>query len=630
MKATRYFGLLSSLVFLTLLGCQSADFGKCSRLIGPDYVNPGAEVARDWIDFNSPEVISDANAVCDEQWWTVFGDSNIEEIVLAANSKNLPLQAALLQIKEQHHQRAIAVGNLFPRQEAFAEYQRQQFSDNGNQFGIPGLGNSFDFYQMGFNSSWEIDLWGRLRRLIEAASAEVEVSAEDEKDIRLSLTADVISAYTEIRTFQQRIENAKEQIAAQEETLRIANSKFKNGSESKLDVNQAEATLEFIKSTVPGLESELRHSNNRLCLQLGIPPRDLTTAMGPSTIPSTPDSVVVGMPRDLLRRRPDIRRAERFLAQQCALIGVAKADLYPAFSLRGTINWQAFAFSDLFSSASNAGAIIPGVRWQILNFGRIKNRILAQETRYQQAVLVYRQTVLNANTEVENSLNGFLNKKKQVASLEKAVEATRESLRIGTKQYEAGSIEFDRLNDLRKELVDQLDGLAVEEGKAALFLIKVYKTMGGGWTFPHETQGYQHCAQGSICQSIPLTYANPENTPPVQHVMLPGHGVPQPQEFRSLPPIGDIPTIISLPPIRSLPPISNSSPAQQVQPIRSLPPIEALTSDSDTENQRLVRLPQVPLTRRLPPIDGSDLNVGLQLPDLGPPNAQQQQQHNVF
>ncbi|MFK7770063.1 MAG: efflux transporter outer membrane subunit [Mariniblastus sp.] len=478
--------ILICLVVNPSFGFQ-ANFDKQSRFVGPDYVTPSAATSPNWIDFNNPNVISAAHAVDDYQWWNGFGDPEIPKIVAAANQGNLSLQAALLRIERQHYERSVAVGNLFPQgQEAFAEYQRNQFSDNGNQFGIPGLGNTFNFYQLGFNASWEIDLWGRIRRAVQASTAQLQASVEDERDIRLSLTADVISAYIEIRVYQQRILNAHEQIEAQEKTLSIAKSKFKNGSESKLDVSQAQATLEVIRSRVPGLQSELRHSNNRLCLLLGIPPKDLANVMGEGGIPYATNALVVGMPRDLLRRRPDVRRAERIVAQQSALIGVAKAELYPAFSLRGTINWQSFNTSNLISSGSNAGSIIPGVRWDILNYGRNKNRVRAQETQFRESVIAYREAVLNANTEVENSLNGFLNKQEQVALLEKAVVALRESLDVGDKQYKAGTIEFDRLNDLRKELVEQLDVLAIEKGKATLFLIRVYKTMGGGWSIPQS------------------------------------------------------------------------------------------------------------------------------------------------
>ena len=325
---------------------------------------------------------------------------------------------------------------------------------------------------------------------------------EDACDVRLSLTANVVAAYADIRVYQQRIRNATQQIAAQEETLRIAQAKYESGATSKLDMSQATATLELIRASTPELSSALREANNRLCLLLGLPPRDLLQSIPELPIPVTPESVVVGVPRDLIRRRPDIRRAERAVAAQCALIGVAKADLYPTFTLKGTVNWQSFVFPELFTTASNAGAIIPGLRWDILNYGRILNRIRAQETRYEESIVNYRQVVLNVNTEVENTLNGFLRKKEQIAFVKKAVDATRESLATGQKQYAAGSVEFDRVNSLRKELVSQLDMLAIEEGKAVLLLIQLYKTMGGGWTVQgHETMQQPNFAAAELQQT---------------------------------------------------------------------------------------------------------------------------------
>ncbi|MFK7821879.1 MAG: efflux transporter outer membrane subunit [Planctomycetaceae bacterium] len=452
-------------------------------MAGPDYITPDASTAENWIEFNNPAVISHAHAVSDDEWWLAFGDADIPRFVQAANAQNLTVQAALLRVQEQHYRRAVAVGNLLPQgQEFFAEYQRQQFSENGNQFGFPAPGNSFSLYQAGFNASWELDLFGRLRRTAEAASAKLDATIEDERDLRLCLTADVVAAYAEIRVFQERLRYAHEQIAAQEETLRIATAKFDKGATSNLDVSQATATLAVIKATTPELQTGLREANNRLCLLLGRPPQDLTMSLAPSSIPLTPESIVVGVPRDLIRRRPDIRRAERAIAAESALIGVAKADLFPTFSLRGTINWQSFVFPDLFSTASNAGAIIPGVRWDVLNYGRIKNRISAQETRFEEAVVNYRQVVLGANTEVENTLNAYLRKKEQVEFVRNAAKATREALDTGSRQYKAGAIEFDRVNNLRKQLVTQLDSVAVEEGKAVLLLVQLYKALGGGWT----------------------------------------------------------------------------------------------------------------------------------------------------
>lgn len=474
---------LLTLVSLALAcGCSHFQEWRTNGKVGPNHRPPTANVACEWQEYNSPYVIAAQNAVVDDSWWEVFGDPEILRFVSTANSGYLPLKSAMLRVREQCFRRNIAVGNLFPQeQEAFGRYNRIQFSDNGNQVGIPGLGQSFDLYEMGFNASWEIDVWGRLRRLVESSTAEVQASVEDVHDIRLSLTADVVSTYTLIRVLQQRIQIARDQVKAQNETLRIAEARLKNGSATKLDVTQATAIVESTKATIPQLESELRRANNQLCLLLGVPTQVLFDDQNIGDIPSTPDQVVIGMPRDLLRRRPDIRKAERTIAAQSAQIGVAAAELFPTFALRGSVNWQSFTFSDLFEGAATGGAIAPGFRWNLLNYGRLKNRVCVEQTRFEQAVVGYRQAVLNANAEVEDALTAFVKKKEEIEVIQRAVEATRESVRIATTQYREGSVDLDRVNNLRKDLIRQLDLETAAQGQATVALIRVYKTMGGGW-----------------------------------------------------------------------------------------------------------------------------------------------------
>ena len=373
MKARQHAHLLGLLGLSIFVGCTHIQEWRNNGKVGPDHHPPGAMTANEWQQHNNPYVISAGNAVADDSWWATFRDPEILEIVAAANSGYLPLKAAMLRVCEQGLQRKIAVGNLFPQQqEAFAEYSRIQFGDNGNRFGIPGFGQTFSLYEIGFNAAWEIDLWGRLRRIIESSDAELEASIEDVHDVRLCLTADVVATYTGIRVLQQRIQIARDQVAAQQETLRIAEARFKNGSATRLDVTQAQAIVESTRATIPPLETELRKGNNQLCLLLGIPTQVLFDENDLGDIPYTPDNVVAGMPCDLLRRRPDIRRAERKVAAQSARIGIAAAELLPTFALKGTISWQSFDFSDLFESASTAGAIVPGVRWNILNYGAVE------------------------------------------------------------------------------------------------------------------------------------------------------------------------------------------------------------------------------------------------------------------
>lgn len=474
---------------LTLCGCSHLQEWKHNGFkVGPNHQQPVAKVRGQWTELNGSNIISDAHAVDNAAWWNTFGDAEIPQLVNYAFSNNLPLQAAILRVCEQRHQRSIAIGNLYPQgQEAFTEYQRIQFSDNGNPFGIPGLGNSFSLYRAGFNASWEIDLWGRLRRVVESSEANLGVSIEDENDIRLTLAAEVVAAYTEIRVFQNRIQVAMQNAQAQQLLLQIAESKFNNGKTSKLDVSQARASLGTAQATIPPLTDGLKQANNRLCLLLGSTPKDLNATQTFGAIPQSHATIVVGMPRDLLRRRPDIRRAERVVAAQSALIGVAKAELFPTFALKGTINWESFDLANLIESGSNAGAIIPGFRWNILNYGRLKNNVKVQETRLQQTIVNYRHTVLKANSEAENAMSAYTKKLEQIHYIQQAIQNSTEAVELATTQYREGKVGFDRVTDLRTDLIGQMHTLITAQGEATLSLIRLYKTMGGGWTLPHET-----------------------------------------------------------------------------------------------------------------------------------------------
>lgn len=582
-------------VLLTTLAVAAVVLSSgCSHLVqwknnghkvGPDHVAPTAPVAEHWIDYNNAKLISTQHGACDENWWQTFNDPAIEKIVAAANDNYLPLRVAMLRIQESRLQRAIAVGNLFPQsQEFFAEFQRIQNSDNGNQIGIADLGQTFDFYQFGFNASWELDLWGRLRRQIESEDAKLGGAIEDSRDVRLSLVSDAISAYIEIRTHQDRLVFAHANIKAQQKTLDLAQLRFKNGSVSKLDVTQAEANLEATRAAIPELERDLRVANNQLCVLLGLTPRDLITELGWAAVPAAPEAVLVGMPVDLLRRRPDIRSAERAIAAQSALIGVAAADLFPTFSLRGTINWQSFNFPDLFESAANAGAIIPGVRWNILNYGRLANNVSLQETRLERSITEYRQTVLKAGGEVENALTRFIKAQQQIVSRQRAVNATAESIEIASLQYEEGVIEFDRVNNLRKDLVRQQDLLALARGEAAQGIVAIYRTLGGGWAAagtPEDscasvtdpltpTIASDHGASSSVAsapkESSSATSALRSPTPNVSVTQNPiptiSAAVPSATEIPELPPLRlNPPQTTNQPPSAAVRSISNRMPA---------------------------------------------------------------------
>ena len=450
--------------------------------VGPDYGRPAAPVADQWIDLNDSRVISESQGVDDSTWWTVFGDPAIDNLVQTSYAQNLPLRVAGLRVLEARAQRAIAAGLMFPQfQEAFAAYQRIQLSNRGNNTGLGVPLRAFDFWVTGFNLGWEVDVWGKFRRNLESADGNLDASIENYDDILVCLVAETAATYVEIRAFQQRIEYARANVVTQEGSLRIATSRFENGAVSELDVTQARSNLGQTQALIPVLELGLRDANNRLCVLLGLPPYDLTLELGEAPIPQAPPQVVVGIPAELLRRRPDVREAERRVATQSAQIGVATADLFPAFSINGSLNWQASKFSQMFTSAANAGFIGPSFNWDILNYGRIVNNIRVQDARFQQLAVQYQQTVLSANAEVETAITSFLKSQEEVAALQFSVIATERSVELALTQYREGAIDFNRVFNLQSTLVEQQDQLAAAQANVATSLIRVYKALGGGW-----------------------------------------------------------------------------------------------------------------------------------------------------
>jgi NodT family efflux transporter outer membrane factor (OMF) lipoprotein len=271
--------------------------------------------------------------------------------------------------------------------------------------------------------------------------------------------------------------------------LNIANARFKGGQTSKLDVNQAQSNLSATETLIPQLEISIRETNDRLCILLGIPPEDLRNRLGQASIPTAPPSVAVGVPGDLLRRRPDVRRAERAAAAQSAQIGIADADFYPQISLNATFGWSAQELKDLFAHGSFRGSIGPAFRWEILNYCRILNNVRLQDARFQELVSKYQQTALKANAEVEDGLVRFLKAQEETRFAQESVEAQQASVKEAITQYNAGLTDFNRVAVIEEQLVSRQNQLAQAQGDIALGLIQVYRALGGGWQIRCDPHG---------------------------------------------------------------------------------------------------------------------------------------------
>jgi NodT family efflux transporter outer membrane factor (OMF) lipoprotein len=446
--------------------------------VGPNYGRPAAPVAADWIDYADPRVMSEEQQL--GQWWTVFNDPILNSLIQTAYQQNLTLRVAGARILEARAQRGIAAGNLFPQsQSAFADYARVKLSQNAAN---PPIEAWFSNWDAGLTASWELDFWGRFRRAIEAADAELDASVENYDDVLVVLLSDVAASYVQYRTFQQRLEYARANVVTQRRAVQLSTDKFEGGLTTERDKHQAIQLLEQTEALIPFLEIGKRQAANRLCVLLGMPPRDLDAMLGPGEgVPQVPAGVIVGVPADLVRRRPDVRRAERLVAAQSARIGIAVSDLYPHISILGTIGVEAEQFGDLFRTGSMIGSVGPGVRWDILNYGRLVNGVRVQDARFQALAYAYQDQVLTAGREVEDALVAFLQTQEQTQHLGASVTAANRTLEITNEQYIQGAIDFTPLFIFESVLTTQQDQYAASQGDAALALIAIYRALGGGW-----------------------------------------------------------------------------------------------------------------------------------------------------
>ena len=377
----------------------------------------------------------------------------------------------------------------------------------------PYGGAFYNDWQLGAGLAWELDFWGRFRRGIEAADANLDRSVENYDDALVTLISEVAQSYTEVRIAEQRLAYARQNVDIQRGSLRLAEERLRHGATTRLDVTQALSNVAQTEAAVPALEATRRQSVNLLCILLGTPPQNLDEMLSArSGIPAAPVTVAVGIPAELLRRRPDVRRAEREVAAQSALIGVAQSELYPHFSISGNIYLDAKRFEDLFSGDSVAGAVGPAFRWDILNYGRLVNGVRVQEARFQQLAVQYQNTVLQANAEAENAIVGFLKAQQRVKWLTQSADAARESVDLVSQQYREGTVDFNRVFSNQEQLTQQQDQLAVAQGAVDQNLIRLYKALGGGWQIRLDNPPAEMVAAAEQPAPAAVTAPAPEPT----------------------------------------------------------------------------------------------------------------------
>jgi NodT family efflux transporter outer membrane factor (OMF) lipoprotein len=463
------------LVFLLLSGC----------MVGPDYVRPTTETADQWLEAGDKRL--ETTSTGNQSWWKTFNDPILNRLIERAYQENLNIRVTGLRVLEARAQLGVAIGNIYPQsQQLTGSLNKVHLSERASQAAFSRI---FDYAQtqLGLTASWEIDFWGKFRRSIESADAGFQAAVADYNNALVSLTADVANAYVTIRTLEKRLNIARKNVETQQESLNIAEIRYNGGTTSERDVEQARTVLANTQASIPTLKIGLRQQQNALSVLLGMPPNKMGELLaGTAQIPTPPVQVAVGIPAELLRRRPDVRRAEWQAASQSASIGVTKAALYPALSLTGTFGFLSsdvgsFALGDVFLWKSRAANFGPALQWNIFNYGQITNQVRVQDARLQELLVSYQNTVLTAQREVEDSLVAFLRSQERAQLLGESTAAAQRSLDLATLQYRQGITDFTTVLTAQQALLSEQDNLASTLGDISNNLVGVYRALGGGW-----------------------------------------------------------------------------------------------------------------------------------------------------
>ena len=459
------------IVLVSLAGCMK---------VGPDYRKLPVAAPAEWhseLTGGLNNTAPDENSLA--RWWESLDDPQLSELEERAALGNLDLEQARARVREARAMRGVSKAGLFPTLDTFGRFSKLRESENFVQ------GERYDLYQAGFDATWELDVFGGQRRRIEAAQAELEASREDLRDVLVSLLAEVALNYVDVRLYQARLRTIRKNIAIQQENYDLNLARSRAGLIDKLSLEQSRYTLEYSRSQLPGLETGLEAAKNRLAVLVGETPGSLHDELAAVKPIPLPVSVVpVGIPATTLRRRPDVRRAERSLAAASARIGAVTAELFPKFYLGGTVGLEAIDNDKLWRWASRAWNLGPRVSWNIFDAGAIRQHIEATNARQEQALASYQNTLLKAQEEVENSLVAYVREQRRQASLAKAGRSAARALELAREQYKAGLVDFINVLEVQRSLLEIEDQLDQSRGRVTANLIRLYKSLGGGW------QGY--------------------------------------------------------------------------------------------------------------------------------------------
>ncbi|MGA2063826.1 MAG: TolC family protein [Thermoguttaceae bacterium] len=498
--------ILFTLVVLlpAVSGCTSVrDYFHNGFKVGPSYGPPQTDVAKHWIDAADPRMRSESPDL--SHWWTAFNDRVLNDLICDAYRQNLTLKEAGMRVLEARAQLAIARGNFFPQtQTVTGGYQREGTAVTPNTPIPPGASRFFNNFNFGFNLAWQLDFWGQFRRAIEAADDSLCSSVEAYDAALVTLLGDVATAYIQVRQAQQEIEVVKANAKLQRGVVEIIKVRLAAGTVTDLDVAQAETALSQLESQIPQFEITRRQAENQLCVLMGMPTVSLRERLGAAPIPAVAPEVVVGVPAELLCRRPDVRQAQYDAAAQAEQIGIAAAQFYPAISLTGTLSYDAAKFSDLFRSTAMGGSVGPSFQWSILNYGRILGNFHYQDAKFRELLLAYCNAVLTAHQEAENGIVTFLEAQQKEKVLAQGEVAAEKAVEIVIEQYRVGQkgVDFNRVATIEQALAQQQDLLAQSRGQIALGLVQTYQALGGGWQI-------RLAPQEGRAETLPPTAAKP-------------------------------------------------------------------------------------------------------------------------
>ncbi|MBI1247188.1 efflux transporter outer membrane subunit [bacterium] len=509
-----------------LLGCLAiTTLALSGCLVGPNNIDPGAPFRKEWIQPLPPGVSQSPNDSV--AWWNKFDDPILTSLVVRTAQQNLSLGQAAERIAEARAYRGVVRGGLFPTINASPSYTRRKTSGSGNSFGISNFQPpAINFWSAGFDASWEVDIFGGLRRGLQAADADIDVAIEDHNNLLVTLQGEVGANYIQIRTLQRRIEFVERNIQLQRQSLKITEDRLAAGTVSQLDVEQAKSNLYSTEAGLPQLKQQMEIAYHALSVLMGEPPTDLSKEITPQQrFPALPEDIDVGLPVELIRQRPDIRSAERQLAAQSARIGVAVSDLYPKFTITGNFAVQSTRFNRWFTPNSIAYAAGPTMVWRLLDWGKVRSNIEVERARWRGLVYNYQNSVVTAAQEVEDALSQYRHTVQRAASLREAALSARAASAISEEQYKGGIIPFNTLLDAQRFQANLDDQAAAAEGDIYLSVVALYKALGGGWVDPFSVAPYAG-------EDVPPGPANPADQPPnipLDDQLIPAEAIPVPK-----------------------------------------------------------------------------------------------------